>query len=429
VLQTFYFDYAFRPLRDETGAVYAIMCMAVDVTGQVLARQEIEESARRFRTLLETIPTMAWTNTPGGEVDFYNQRWFDYTGLTFDQTRDQGWQAVLHPDDLTPTLTNYQHALTTGTEFRVENRFRRADGTYRWHLTQALPIRDEDPDGNLGPIVRWVGTATDIEAQKQQEAELDRQVQARTEQLNTMILDLERSNQSLQQFAYVASHDLQEPLRKIQSFGDILKNQYGDRLDEGADLLARMQSASARMSALIRDLLAYSRISTQPETTEAVSLPDVVQTVLTDLELVIAETGASVIVDGLPTVPGDRLQLGQLVQNLVSNALKFRRPGVSPVVRVTARTVAATDLPPNVRPARVAEAYYQMDVADNGIGFDEKYADRIFQVFQRLHGRNEYAGTGIGLAICEKVAANHGGAIMAHSQPGAGASFSVYLPV
>jgi len=264
---------------------------------------------------------------------------------------------------------------------------------------------------------------------RQLSTQLDEQVQQRTQQLQESIHDLQRSNDNLQQFAYVASHDLQEPLRKIQAFADILKTQYAEQLDGGADFLDRMQSAASRMSTLIRDLLAYSRISTHRDRSSSVSLTKVVNMAVNDLELIIEETGAIIDIDPLPTIQGDSLQLGQLFQNLLSNALKFRRSDVNARVRVTVQQVPTLDLPPTVKPTRAAAAYYRIDISDNGIGFDEKYVDRIFQVFQRLHGKNQYTGTGIGLAICEKVAANHGGAITAASQPGHGATFSVYLPV
>ena len=180
---------------------------------------------------------------------------------------------------------------------------------------------------------------------------------------------------------------------------------------------------------LIRDLLAFSRISTRQEAVRPVPLRTVIDMVLVDLELRIQETGATVEVDDLPVVPGDRLQLEQLFQNLLGNALKFRRADVPPLIQVRLQRVKAIELPASVRPARLASSYYRIEVIDNGIGFDARYVDRIFQVFQRLHGKNQYAGTGIGLAICEKVAANHGGAITARSQPGQGATFEVYLPV
>ncbi|WP_461137776.1 PAS domain-containing sensor histidine kinase [Spirosoma pomorum] len=239
---------------------------------------------------------------------------------------------------------------------------------------------------------------------------------------------LNRSNENLQQFAYIASHDLQEPLRKIQQFGDLLKAQYADQLGDGITFLERMQSAASRMSTLIRDLLTFSRIATQRDTSTPVALGDVVSRVLVTLELTIEQAKAELTVDHLPTLAGDETQLGQLFQNLLSNALKFRRPDRMPIIRIRSSVVNDTDLPTSVKPARPASHYYRIDVIDNGIGFDEKYLDRIFDVFQRLHGKNEFAGTGIGLAICEKVVTNHGGAITASSQPGQGATFSVYLP-
>ncbi|MEZ0539006.1 PAS domain S-box protein [Fibrella arboris] len=421
---TGYYNYVYKALYNAAQERYGIMVTATEVTAQVLARQTVEESEKRFRALLESISQMAWTNTPTGDVDFYNQRWYTYTGLTFEQTRAWGWQAVVHPDDIDLTVANYQHALTTGEEFVVENRYKRADGEYRWHLNRAQPLRSES-----GQIVQWVGTATDIQEQKELEAELERQVRQRTQQLQDSINDLERSNANLQQFAYVASHDLQEPLRKIQAFGDLLHNQYSNELGEaGRDFLGRMQISANRMSNLIRDLLTYSRISTQQDSNTPVTLDSVVQMALTDLDLIIQETHARVEVAPLPTVQGDKSQLGQLFQNLLNNAIKFRKPDTSPQISITCQRIAATSLPPSVKPTRMAASYYRIAVADDGIGFDEQYTERIFQVFQRLHGKGQYVGTGIGLAICQKVAANHGGAIAASSQSGQGATFSIYLP-
>ncbi|WP_460994715.1 ATP-binding response regulator [Spirosoma harenae] len=263
---------------------------------------------------------------------------------------------------------------------------------------------------------------------RQLSAKLDEQVQQRTLQLQLSIHDLQRSNENLQQFAYIASHDLQEPLRKIQSFGDLLKSRYADQMGDGVTHLQRMQTAASRMSALIRDLLTYSRISTRQEAAAPVSLNTLVQSTLSDWADSIRDADASVQVSSLPTVLGDARQLSQLFDNLLSNALKFRRVGNSPRIGLQAVLIDAVDMPISLKPARLANQYHRIDVSDNGIGFDEKYLDRIFQVFQRLHGKSEYAGTGVGLAICEKVVANHGGAITARSYPGLGSTFSVYLP-
>jgi PAS domain S-box-containing protein len=247
-------------------------------------------------------------------------------------------------------------------------------------------------------------------------------------QLESLNEELLRSNDSLQQFAYIASHDLQEPLRKIQSFGDILKNNYADQLGSGIDNLERMQSAAGRMAILIKDLLNFSRISTHHDPATAVSLEQILERVLDDLALSIQEKQADVQVEPLPTVSGDASQLQQLFQNLLSNALKFHQPAVPPLIRIWSQLVTATELPATIKPSRQAPAYHRISVSDNGIGFDEQYLGRIFQVFQRLHTRSQYAGTGVGLAICEKVATNHGGAITATSTPGEGATFDVYLP-
>ncbi|MBO0931762.1 PAS domain-containing protein [Fibrella sp. HMF5036] len=249
-------------------------------------------------------------------------------------------------------------------------------------------------------------------------------------QLEHSIIDLRRSNESLQQFAYVASHDLQEPLRKIQSFGDVLQQRFGPELGEmGSDLISRMQIASARMSSLIHDLLTYSRLSAKPGDLKPVALTNVVARVLDDLDLTIRETGAIIQAIDLPTLPGDESQLRQLFQNLLTNALKFRKVDIAPVITIHSQEVLLENLPQTISPPRKVPVYQCITIVDNGIGFDQKYADRIFQVFQRLHTRAQYDGTGIGLAIVKRVIDNHSGAIRAHSTPGQGATFELYLPI
>lgn len=266
-------------------------------------------------------------------------------------------------------------------------------------------------------------------------ADLEHQVQQRTQDLiaanealgesNDM---LTRSNDNLQKFAFVASHDLQEPLRKIHQFGDLIKTNYAPVVIGGTDYIERIQTSAGRMSMLIRDLLTYSRLSTRRDLSRLVSLNDVVRLALSDLELSIVKTKAEIRVDAMPTVTGDFNQLSQVFHNLLSNALKFCRADTIPLIQIRYSTLEAIHLPLSVKPARVATEYHRIDVSDNGIGFDEKFLDRVFQVFQRLHGRNAFSGTGIGLAICEKVVTSHGGAITAASQPNEGAMFTIYLP-
>ena len=239
--------------------------------------------------------------------------------------------------------------------------------------------------------------------------------------------ELTRSNAELQQFASIASHDLQEPLRKIQAFGNRLKEKYGDALtDQGRDYLERMQNAAGRMQALIEDLLTLSRITTRAQPFVPVDLAQVTKEVLSDLEERIQQTEGRVEVGELPVIDADPLQMRQLLQNLIGNALKFHRDQEPPVVRIYSQLLVG----PEQQSAKVNDGaeLCQIIVEDNGIGFDEKYLDRIFNVFQRLHSRSEYEGTGMGLAICRKIADHHGGSITAKSTPGRGAKFIVTLP-
>jgi light-regulated signal transduction histidine kinase (bacteriophytochrome) len=248
-------------------------------------------------------------------------------------------------------------------------------------------------------------------------------------ELKKFAAKLEASNRELQDFASVASHDLQEPLRKIQAFGDRLAAKWGEALgDEGGDYLRRMQSAAGRMQTLINDLLMFSRVESKAQPFVRVDLASVAREVIADLEVQIEQAGATVEVGHLPAIEADPLQMRQLLQNLIGNSLKYRRAETKPVVKVHGLTQEETS-PPSGGELRPAGLLCSIFVNDNGIGFDEKYLDRIFTVFQRLHGRTQYEGTGIGLAVCRKIAERHGGSITARSAPQKGATFIVTLPV
>lgn len=256
--------------------------------------------------------------------------------------------------------------------------------------------------------------------------------------------ELTRSNAELQQFAFIASHDLQEPLRKIQAFGNRLKEKCGSALtDQGHDYLERMQNAAQRMQDLIDDLLSLSRITTRARPFVAVNLAQVTKEVLSDLETLLQQSGGRAIVGELPTIDADPIQMRQLLQNLIANALKFHGDKEPPVVKIYSQFLGGQteagelssrgEIKSNSAPMHPCPSaplpLCQIIVEDNGIGFDEKYLDRIFNVFQRLHSRSEYEGTGVGLAICRKIAERHGGSITAKSKPGSGATFIVTLPI
>jgi light-regulated signal transduction histidine kinase (bacteriophytochrome) len=268
-----------------------------------------------------------------------------------------------------------------------------------------------------GKIIGLLGVNVDITKRKEDEEKLQR-----------FAAQLERSNTELQNFASVASHDLQEPLRKIQAFGDRLKTKCADQLGEqGRDYLERMQHAAQRMQTLIQDLLQLSRITSRAQPFQACDLAKIVAEVINDLEVSIELASGKLEVGELPTIEADPLQMRQLFQNLITNALKFHQPGNAPIVRISSDLLTAMDH--SIAGARPHDRIVQIRVQDNGIGFDPKFADQIFDVFQRLHTKQEYEGTGIGLAVCRKITDRHGGSIMAHSVEGQGATFEITLPV
>jgi signal transduction histidine kinase len=236
------------------------------------------------------------------------------------------------------------------------------------------------------------------------------------------------SNRELESFAHIASHDLQEPLRKVMTFGDRLTTKYADVLDDrGRDYLERMQSATERMQKLIASLLSFSRVTTKAQPFVPVDLTKMTQEVITDLEVLIERSKAKMEVEDLTTIHADPLQMRQLLQNLIGNAVKFAKENESPFVKIHGKLINFDNNEENG--ADLKNTGYQITVEDNGIGFEQKYSDRIFGVFQRLHGRKEFEGTGIGLAICRRIVERHDGLIEAKGNPGQGASFTVTLPI
>lgn len=444
---TGYYNHIYKPLTDVSGERYGIIVTAIEVTDQVLARRKLEEAEESLRDAVELAELGTWLLDPATMTVTYSERmgkWFGYEKQYIGLSE---FIKVMDERDIPRVEDSISKALADNSNgYYFEEYVVTSQITGQRRILQA---RGRAFFNKEGKAYLMQGTAQDVTEQRLLQIGLEQQVQERTEELEVSNEELAaineeymatneelaesnhlliQSNQNLQQFAYIASHDLQEPLRKIQSFGNLLSSRYNKDLGEGVNLIERMQTAANRMSVLIQDLLTFSRISTKQDNTETVPLAKVVDAVLSDLELTIQESGATITVNQLPVINGDESQLGQLFQNLISNALKFRHANVAPVIEISADRISAYQLPPHVKPAKTAGYYHRIKVSDNGIGFDQKYADRIFQVFQRLHGRSEFAGTGIGLAICEKVASNHGGAISATSQPGNGAEFTIFLP-
>jgi len=272
-------------------------------------------------------------------------------------------------------------------------------------------------------FVPFIGLLLDYIKTYQDQNQAVINLEASKQALKVRGAELLRSNKELENFAYIASHDLQEPLRKVQAFGDRLKTQYKDVLDDrGLDYLSRMQNAGERMSTLINDLLNFSRISTKAKEFSNTDLSKIVTSVANDLEISIKDKNAIIKTNNLPTIEADELQMRQLFQNIIGNALKFNKSDTSPNISITSRTYFTTS------PNGVNREQCEIRIKDNGIGFEQQYQDKIFEVFQRLHSSSEYSGTGVGLAICRRIAERHDGEISATSMPNQGATFIVTLP-
>lgn len=294
-------------------------------------------------------------------------------------------------------------------EYRVEIR-----GILKYLSLTAKPRHESDK-----PTLDKLGTVIDITEQKMYEMQLEQYT-----------AELKRSNEDLEQFAYVASHDLQEPLRKIRAFGDRLLNRYRTQLDgQGEDYIKRMQSASMRMQTLIEDLLSYSRVSRSNETFDKLDMNLIMAEIRDDLDIQIKREKAVVNIGKIPEITGERMQIKRLFQNLINNAIKFHKPNSVPVVDVLGKRVKWHEVKRDFGISLPDSVYTMIVIKDNGIGFDEKFSEKIFNIFQRLHGRTEYEGTGIGLAICRKIVANHKGYITARSKENVGSEFIVILPL
>ncbi|MGK7909644.1 MAG: CHASE4 domain-containing protein [Synechococcus sp.] len=375
------------------------------------AQQALIKSEERYALSVKGANDGVWDwNLQTGEL-YLSPRWKSIVGYADEElgNNQAEWFQRVHPDDLDTLKSDIdRHRDGETAKLSNDHRLLHKDGSYRWVMCRGVASGER-----FGNACRMAGSLTDI---------TERKLAAQT--LASQAQELARSNQELEQFAYVASHDLQEPLRKIQAFGDRLNSKFGKALDErGRDYLERMQGAAQRMQTLIQDLLTFSRVTSQAQPLESVNLTEIVEGVLSDLEIRIHQTEAKVEFGTLPELEADPLQMRQLFQNLIGNALKFARPGISPIV-----TIRSERCQIHIGQAEETSDVYRISIADNGIGFDEKYGDRIFKVFQRLHGRSEYEGTGIGLAVCEKIVERHGGNIEARSQPGQGATFTITLP-
>lgn len=397
------------PVRDTNDLLLYCVIHIVDITNQTEALKEIRAAKEFSESIIRSSSDGIFAFNLEKRVTVWNSGMEKMTGISAAQAQGEPLENVL------PFLTEngsdqpFLQILAGGTVRAAERPFAMPSNQRRGYFAGNYAPLD---DGS-GTIIGGVAVVRDVTKERESR-----------ERLSAFADLLKQRNRELQEFAYVASHDLQEPLRKVLAFGDRLEKRSVDLLDERSlDYLERMRNASRRMQILINDLLSFSRISTDAKPFTAVDLKTILQEVLVDLENQVEETGATIEIGELPEIEADPTQMRQLLQNLISNGIKYRKPKTAPHIHIFARLHAAEeDLPPLSGTASL------LHVVDDGIGFEEKYVDRIFTVFQRLHGRNEYPGTGVGLAICRKIAERHNGWITARSIPGEGSTFIVGLP-
>jgi PAS domain S-box-containing protein len=382
--------------------------------------EKVQKSEAQYKILTNALPLIIFSLNPKGELIYANEWLTRFSGETVESLEKGKWKNVIHEDDYDSFALLIKNgitsdALTVKTQTRIKNK---KSGEYLWHQVSLSPLKNES-----GELQYWIGYIVDIHAQKVYEQTLMDNIELKQTQeqlkenqlmLEKYIDELNRSNRELTQFAFIASHDLQEPVRKLLFYSDYLLQKYTGNIDgKGVEYLKNMHGASQRMRNLIQDLLLFSQIHKEKMEFRDIDLNVIANEMHQDLEMTIEEKKATLTIDPLPKIQADGGMMRQLFTNIIGNSLKYSKPGQSPEITVTNQEV---------------DGYLEIAFADNGIGFDEKYNAQIFTLFQRLHTRDVYEGTGLGLAICRKIVELHNGKIRAEAKEGVGATFYVSLP-
>ena len=398
-------EYHDEPIKDEKGQIVGSVVVVRDITERLAEEERRRGSEARlreanlvYRALGESIPFGVWICDRAGRNTYASSSFLRMVGMTQEQCSEYGWGNSLHPDQREATLAAWEECVRSGGTWDREHLFRGVDGVDHPVLARGVPVRDED-----GSVLCWAGINLDIQRIKKTEVMLERQA-----------ADLARSNRELEQFAYVASHDLQEPLRMVNVYTELLLRESGGKLSSQSEEYARfVRQGVDRMLRLIDDLLAFSRVVHGDTERKPVEAGAALEQALSLCQQIMQDAGAVVKAQELPRVVAQEGPLTLIFQNLITNAIKYRRPEVTPRIEIQAAPEADTAL---------------FSVHDNGIGFDPAYAKTIFGLFKRLHG-DEYPGTGMGLAICQRIVERFGGQIWADSKVGEGSTFYFQLPL
>ncbi|MBN9295825.1 MAG: PAS domain S-box protein [Filimonas sp.] len=412
------------PIKNEAGKIIGASKIARDITQQKIFQKNLQETKERYRLAVATTGLGSWEIQVEEKTILLSKECRDILGIHYEGLLTlEEIKKYLHPVAAERIKQKFADVFSSPAKEQYDFEFRiiRHDGAIRWVRTRTKIYFNPDQTAT-----RCWGTLIDVTEERIATEALEAEVSKRTSQLIDTNRQLERSNNDLEQFAYIASHDLQEPLRKIQTFINLI-----ERNESNPELRAmyyeKVVKAANRMSTLVRDVLNYSRLSNKLIDNTTVDLNEIVEAVKQDCELTIAEKQAKIINHGLPAIEGNSAQLQQLFSNLVSNALKFSSS--HPLINISASLVPATDVQvvglPHGKPVN---QYHRILISDNGIGFEKEFAKKIFEIFQRLETQSRFSGTGIGLAVCKKIVENHGGSISADSTPGQGSVFEILLP-
>lgn len=425
-IEDIYWTFSYSPVYDDSGKVNGVFVTCTETTQKVMIFNRLQESERRFQNLV-TDTTVGIIVLIGKDmvVEIVNDAYGQLVGRSREELLGNPLFSVIPETE--PHFRNVLDGVRTSGEpiyLSEHPYFVLVDGERKEGFLNLVyqPYRGDD-----GQVHGVMILCQDVTPQVVAKLKMEEIVAERTQELATANRHLQRSNEELAQFAYIASHDLQEPVRKVATFTQMLEAELGSTTDRQRSYLDKIKNASSRMLLLIRDVLTFSQLARDSDLVTQVDLGIVLDNIVDDLELLIDQKQASVAYDGLPVVEAVPLQMSQLFGNLISNALKFTRSGVDPVISVSAAKLDKAAL--KSYPMLDARcAYHHLQVSDNGIGFEQLYAEQIFEIFQRLHGKKEFEGTGIGLAMCKKILQNHHGHIYATSTEGQGATFHILIP-
>lgn len=428
-IEDVYWTFGYSPIRGESDIIEGVLVVCTETTEKVLNAKKIAQSEKNFRNIVLQAPVaMCILTGPNHVIKVVNDKVLKLWDRAEEEVMNKPLFEAL-PDVKEQGLEELlAEVYTTSKPFKATEmpvdilRNGKIETVYLDFVYE--PYKDIDEQ-----VVGILVICIDVTSQAQARRKIEDVVSERTKELDVANKNLQKSNSDLAQFAYIASHDLQEPVRKVNTFVQMLGNYLGDDIDERAkNYMARIKNSSERMLALIRDVLAYSELSQINRSYKTVELQEVVEEIKTDYELVIEQKKAVVHASGLPVIEAIPLHMTQLFSNLISNALKFSKQDAQPEIKITAFPLPLSEIKEHLT-LKAETPYYRIDITDNGIGFKQNQSSRIFNIFQRLHGKTAYEGTGIGLALCQKIVHNHHGEIYATSESGKGSTFTVILPV